>query len=160
MTSKRTAGLLAAALASLPLGCGGVGKVSGRVTYGGKPVPIGIIIFHPERGRAVAEEIEDGVYRAGKVPVGTVRVTVSTAFHRREYEAMKRLREEERKGVKRKPHPMKQPNTEGRERAEKEWPLLKAMIDIPEKYADPKTSGLSFTIHPGSQELDIEIPKE
>jgi hypothetical protein len=98
MLRKLAAGLLVAALTSLLLAflylTTRPGKVSGRVMYDGKPVPIGAIAFHPEgSGRRVTVDIEDGVYRAGKMPVGTVRVTVHTAMFRRSYEAMKLRRQ-------------------------------------------------------------------
>ena len=40
------------------------------------------------------------------------------------------------------------------------WERIKDMIDVPEKFADPRTSSLKYEIKPGSQQLDIEVPKD
>jgi hypothetical protein len=58
-------------------GCGGgKGNVSGTVTVNGKPLPMGVIVFTPESGAAVAAEIIDGKYSASGVPSGTVKVSL------------------------------------------------------------------------------------
>ena len=63
------AALLAAALLALtPIGCGvsGMGSVSGRVTYQGKPVPKGTITFVtrlPNKRNAVGALQADGSYQ-------------------------------------------------------------------------------------------------
>jgi hypothetical protein len=57
--------VLAAAAALALTGCGGerLGKVSGTVTVGGKPVPTGTIQFIPAAGKAAIASIEpDGTY--------------------------------------------------------------------------------------------------
>ena len=73
----------------LAVGCGGPSRpatvpVSGRVTYQGKPVPLGQIMFHPEKGRPAMGTIgADGSYRLttfqtpgdGATP-GRYRVTI------------------------------------------------------------------------------------
>src|SRR5262245_3303776 len=53
-------------LITLAWGCGGgptLGRVTGKVTYAGKPVTQGRIWFYPEAGRAALGEIgPDGTY--------------------------------------------------------------------------------------------------
>src|SRR5436190_2169677 len=101
MLRKLTATLFAVALVSLAFAVALVslarneydptkraGKVTGKVTYDGKIVPVGIITFHPERGNAVRLEIEGGEYWAEKVPPGSCIVTVSTAEQRAVYNAV------------------------------------------------------------------------
>lgn len=66
-------GVLAAGLLSLLAGCGGPAgppryELSGKVTYGGQPVPAGSIMFAPDKsqgndGPGASVEIKDGVYR-------------------------------------------------------------------------------------------------
>ena len=73
---------LAVVIAWLTAGCGGSGgparyDLSGKVSYGGKPVPAGRIVFEPDgakgnSGPASYAEIHDGRYAAprGKGTVG------------------------------------------------------------------------------------------
>jgi hypothetical protein len=51
--------------------------VEGKVTFNGKPVEKGKVIFHPEKGNPVEADIKDGQYTAKGVPVGTLTVTVT-----------------------------------------------------------------------------------
>src|SRR5947208_117269 len=107
MLRKPTVGLFAVALLFLTLGCSDskekkedckedkkrdgkkgddiardevlmMGKITGKVTYDRKSVPVGIITFHPEKGTGVMVELENGKYTADKVPTGPVTVTVNT----------------------------------------------------------------------------------
>jgi hypothetical protein len=58
-------------------GCGGgKGSVSGTVTVNDKPLPMGMIVFTPATGAAVAAEIKDGKYEAVGVPAGDVKVSL------------------------------------------------------------------------------------
>src|ERR1700687_5390629 len=80
--------LLACCLLGMALtGCGGprLGKVSGRVTVGGKPVTSGTIMFHPDAGPTAVGTIQpDGTYTltTGKpgdgAVVGAHRVTIQS----------------------------------------------------------------------------------
>jgi hypothetical protein len=75
-------------LVLLAAGCGGPGRpetipLTGRITYQGKPVPTGRIMFYPEQGRPATGTIEaDGTYRlttfvAGDgASLGRYRVTI------------------------------------------------------------------------------------
>ncbi len=85
--------VLTAMLMCFLLGCGvGDGpqrfEVSGKVTFGGKPVPTGRIQFEPDtskgnRGPAGYAEIKDGVYntqQTGKGTVGGPHVVVILGF--------------------------------------------------------------------------------
>jgi hypothetical protein len=55
------------------------GKVAGRVTFEGKPLPAGKITFHFDNGQFVGSRIKDAKYAVDRVPVGTWKVTIEGA---------------------------------------------------------------------------------
>src|SRR5438105_2273574 len=63
-------------------GCGGgriTSTVTGTVSYQGKPVPAGKVSFYGPNDQVASALIgEDGSYEAMNVPLGTVRVAVTT----------------------------------------------------------------------------------
>jgi hypothetical protein len=63
-------------------GCGGqsTGDITGKVTYDGKPLPAGRVMFFWRGGENAYSSVikEDGSYSLFKVPVGPVQVTVET----------------------------------------------------------------------------------
>ncbi len=145
------------------------GKLTGKVTYDGKTVPVGIINFHPAKGIGVVAEIENGKYTADKVPAGPVTITVNTILHREIY---KNLEKQLKSGggppggggaAKLKDKLKDKGKLKGLEdlnkRMKKEWEKLKDMIDVPEKFADPEKSGLTYTVQPGDQKFDLDLKK-
>lgn len=113
----------------LTTGCGQSGpataEVAGTVTYRGKPLPLGSVLFVPEDKHAqpVGATIDArGQYRLDAVP-GTYQVEV---------QMIARLRS--------------QPAPEG-EAAGMNMPVVEWLI--PEKYAHYQTSGLSATVEAG-----------
>src|SRR5262249_23608826 len=154
-----------------------MGRITGKVTYDGKIVPAGIINFHPEMGRGVVAVIDNGKYIAEKVPPGRVTFTVNTAEIRRVYKALEAQRKsggglggapplrggagphvkDKLKGTK---GPADLPGAKELAKKEKEArEKIKDLIDVPQKFADPKTSGLTYTVKAGSQEINVKIPK-
>jgi hypothetical protein len=52
------------------------GSLEGKITFKGKPVAKGKILFHPAKGKAIEAKIKaDGTYAAKAVPAGKVRVS-------------------------------------------------------------------------------------
>lgn len=125
-------------------------KITGKVTYDGKVVPVGTVIFIPEKGPAVSAEIEDGEYTADKVRLGRVAVAVSTALHRKVLKELQSKQKE--KGA--------PGGEELAKQREKALAKLKDMIDVPEKFEDPKRSGLKYEIKPGPQVINIDLARD
>ena len=80
MLSYRPSWVLAAYLVllfSTSHALAGDSKVSGIVTYRGKPIEAGKIFVHLENGEFVGAKVkEDGNYTLSRVPEGTWKVTV------------------------------------------------------------------------------------
>jgi len=130
--------LTAAAMALSPLACGRSGpemaRVSGTVTYQGKPVPKGTVSFvstDPARRNATGQLDANGFYRlqteepGDGAEVGDYEVTIFS---------------HEEKILDYRP---KEP--------------VKAQRLIPEKYENPKTSGLKRTVKSGSNTFDFPL---
>lgn len=113
-------------------GCGpSFGDVRGRVTLGGKPVTKGIVIFLDETNLPYSGEIQpDGTYSIRKIPAGPVKVY---AYTRPPSSATLRTKDPAA--------PAEKPGPD----------------DIPAKYANPETLGLSTTIKSGSNEYNLEL---
>jgi hypothetical protein len=150
-------------------GCSKSGKVTGTVMLDGKIVPVGTITFHPEKGKAVSADFEDGKYSVEKVPPGQCTVTVDTSRQRAELNAGLK----EAQGAQATPPGFKPPKTgntvpaemqdamsQGKEAQKERLAKLKNMVDVPPDFADPKKSGLTYTLTAGSQEIDIEMKKK
>jgi hypothetical protein len=139
---------LAAVLLS---GCGGgrptTAAVSGTVTFRGRPVTAGTVLFIADDGTqsASAELSPEGTYAMPGAPVGPVRVAVQTAAFR--------YRRAAPAGVKPPPglvasSPQYQPVDN---------PVGTVYVPIPAHYESPEESGLSYTVQRGQQTLDIAL---
>ena len=130
---RRPVALLALALAAVA-GCGDPDvlptvPVHGTVTFKGKPLPKGKILFQPEKGQPATGAIEDGkfvlsTYRHGDGAVaGTHKVAVIATE-----------------------------NVTGKDGVTNQKPL------IPESYADYTSSGIVITVEPnGPSNLKIDL---
>jgi len=115
-------------------GCpGGVKKVTfrGNVSYKGQPVRSGIVKFvGPEGSYSAAVLQSDGTFIATDVVPGEVKVGV-----------------------------MEAPQGSGSSSDDKKTPGPKTPpVSLPEKYREPETSGLKYTITPETRDLSIDIP--
>lgn len=119
-------------LMSLLAGCGpkgpDVGQVSGTVTYKGKTLPTGTIVFIPEKEgslMAFAEIRQDGTYIAGTeefgpgVPLGKHRVMISAFIDH--------------------------------------GPEKSAEAILPEKYGSDRKSGLTADVEAGENVVDFSL---
>lgn len=125
---RRISLLLVAGLLAFLSGCGGgIGSVSGEVTFNGQPLPNGRITFICSGGNkpALAADITEGHYEIANVPAGPVEVTVETFNMRAD------------------PVPGGPPP-----------PLVPKgykYVKVPTRYGSAKDSGLGFEVVPGPQ---------
>jgi hypothetical protein len=113
--------------------------VSGTVLFQGKPLPGGRVSFVAKGGFAASEIIdENGKYQI-KAPVGDVEIGVDNQML------------QQQRGKPTSTPRLKQPG------AEPSKPLKGRWVNISPSYADPHTSGLKFTVKPGTQTHDVEL---
>jgi hypothetical protein len=158
MATRTCCLLLAAGLLGMVLtGCCGLrlGKVSGRVTVGGKPVPRGTILFYPEAGPTAVGAIRpDGTYTLttqkpgdGAV-VGAHRVTIQATNvgpgSMVEAKSFEEEVERARKGT-----------------GKRQMWLVPGKVDwiVPEKYSRVQTTTLTAKVDPGSNTVNFDIPE-
>jgi len=178
-TNNRT--LLPLAVLSLVLlfgviGCSRSGKVTGKVTYDEKTLPVGTVTFHPDQEgkQPISVEIIDGQYTADKLPPGSYTVTVSTLSQRKTLDNLKKsgggspLSPMSGGGGKIDPSKQKDkgaekfvmPGKDDIEKGKKEMQeRLEGMIDVPPKFADKEKSGVTVEVKTGAQTHDIDLPK-
>jgi hypothetical protein len=115
------------------------GTVTGKVSYNGEAVPSGTVAFYGKDDEVSSAPIgPDGTYEATKVPLGEVKVTVTT------------------------PLP---PDPSAAERLKKNPMVIERgitikqqkVVSVPRKYNLPGTSGISLTVTQGSQPFDITL---
>jgi hypothetical protein len=145
-------GVLAVSLVFL-VGCGKTKKessISGKVTYGDKPVTGGSIQLHPVEGKGQPFLItiaKDGTFSAKGAPVGEMKVTVETESIRgmtggNPYAG-------QMKGGMKPPGDNKLP--------EMDTSNMFKYVKIPLIYAKPETTPLIWTVEPGATKKDINL---
>jgi hypothetical protein len=122
------------------LGCGenkNEGEVSGTVTYQGQPLPQGSVSFFDSSNKYLASSgIIKGTYATTaplKVPIGPVKVTVTTPSRSSGSRSVK--------GV-----------------AKSKSGETITVISIPAKYGSADSSGLTYTVKPGANTYNIDLP--
>jgi hypothetical protein len=161
---RRLAAALVAGLALAPLGCGGTGTVTGKVTYNGEPLPSGTVIFWNADGKGTKEaEIQsDGTYKIDQMPAGPARVAVMTSPSA-EAAGGGRGGPPGRGPSGGPPHSMVPPadklppGVDPGKMYGNGKPEPKKSVKIPTTYADPEKSGLKYTVTKGPQEWDIPL---
>jgi len=153
------------ALLPIVAGCApGRGKVSGQVTYNGKPVPGGLVTFRPadpKENSVTAELDTDGRFSV-ILPAGEVLVSIDN----RELEPRQAggipslpsglpIAADVRAKIAKGPPP-KAPEPDAKSGDDVRVPKGR-YLPIPEKYYLAETSELKFTIKDGDQPLNIEL---
>jgi hypothetical protein len=117
--------------------------VSGKVTHKGKSVTSGEVLFLSENGALTRASIgADGTYTARGVPVGPAKVGVDNPPPT----------ESPAPGL----PPSKDASNDPEVKELKE--RAARYVATPKQYRDPKQSGLTYTVQPGSQTHDIDLP--
>jgi hypothetical protein len=153
-------------------GCGGVkyGKVSGKVTSKGSPLPGGVVTFWPQDaggGPGGSVIAEDGSYSAS-VPVGEASVTVETeSISGKAKTWLEQQSQPQGKGAAKRgaggrrmipPQVLEQIKTGMEEKGNKLPEAVKGnYVKINPMYAKPNSSGFKTTIHSGQQEFNIDL---
>jgi len=150
-------GVLLLLLLPVMSGCGpGQGKVTGRVTLGGTPVPGGSLLFRPANPKfnAVSAEInEQGNYEA-VLPAGEVQVSVDNQALKPRERITGIIPPTVRSRLPAAPPPapaVENPNAPTTPHGR--------YVEIPKKYYQIETSGLKFTVQGGDQTQPIELTK-
>jgi hypothetical protein len=130
-------------LLPMALGCGsGAPSVSGTVTFAGRPLSSGTVLFHGADGRIEHGMIgEEGRYAIADAPPGDVRITVSA-------------HPVAPAGLPSAGEPPSPPAGFGPARTEVRDSSFAA---IPPRYRDPEQSGLRYTVRDGAQTHDIDL---
>jgi len=167
---KRASVFLTAATL-LAVGCGSKATITGTVSYKDKPIPEGNIVFTPESGgRPVSAVIKDGKYTAEKVPTGPAKVTISSMYMKGADTNTPLAKKGVAKGVGGGPPELTKklggppedaplpPEARAmmERRASMADPSKKGM-KIPDHYADPEKSGLTYTVQSGQQTKDFKL---
>ena len=121
-------------------GCGQrKGKVTGKVSYKGEAVPSGTVAFYGKGDAVSSAPIgPDGTYQATEVPLGEVKITVTTPPPPDPHAAEK---------LKKNPMVVQKNIVIKQEK----------VVSVPRKYNLPGTSGISLTVTGGSQPFDITL---
>jgi hypothetical protein len=123
-------------LVSAISGCGkSSATVTGHVRYQGQAVTAGTVAFYgPDNQLDTAVIKSDGSYTATKVPLGPVKVTVST------------------------PQPMSERMVEHLQKMKKgQFTPPPKTVAVPPKYGKADKSGLELTVEKGSQPFEIDL---
>jgi hypothetical protein len=113
--------------------------VRGKLTFKGEAVPSGTVAFYgPGDQVANAALLPDGTFEATGVPLGEVKVAVTTPPPN-DPKAAERLKNNPM--VKERGITVKQ----------------EKVVSVPRKYNLPGTSGISLTVTQGSQQFDITL---
>jgi len=152
MTANRRTLLIVPLCLVLASGCLGSksnapAKISGAITYNGKPVTGGSISFLPETGPGYSAVIDDqGTYAITDMPIGDMTVSIETDSAKAKQQA--RPYTDGGAGH-------KQTMSPSQENADTAPKIV--YVKIPAKYNNPKTSGLSVDVKAGRQVHNFEL---
>jgi hypothetical protein len=127
------------------VGCGKPSApVAGTVTYKGKPLAYGHVIFFTSDGLSSTAEIQsDGTYAAPRVMVGDAKVAVSAVDPKLLEDGKKAVEDMRARGT----GAFKPPRIDDE----------KKYFRLPSAYGDPNQSGITYKVVPGDNKFNIEL---
>jgi hypothetical protein len=145
----RSHGHVAACLLLLAaVGCGkGTASVSGQVIYQGRPLAGGAVTFYGENNWMQSAWIDTGgKYTITQAPAGAVKVTVVPSEPRDSPASAGKIK-----------HSGKAGEVPKQSAKKEDAPPAGKSVALPGRYKDPDQSGLSYTLVPGTQTINIEL---
>ena len=151
MSMKRLCCVLLVVLVGLEVGCGGVSetklpesgaKLTGTISLDGVPVEFALVTVQGPNGSAIGKVMDDGKYVVENVPLGQVSLGVNTQAAKGDYQS-------------------KMMSMNAGAVDPKSSKKIKAVkfVDVPAKFFDPNSSGLSTTVEKGTHEFNLELKK-
>ena len=145
-------------------GCGGgTGSISGKITHKGKPVVFGTITFIDEQGKSTTGEISpDGSYTVSGVGIGVAKILVGSSLPASAASTGKGKSanpREKGRGARKGDEAPPPRSSGGREDTPVEVApeVAKKWFPIPDSYADPAVSTLSYTVTSGVNTYDVVL---
>jgi hypothetical protein len=131
-------------------GCSSHGSISGKITYKGKPLSSGTVTFVPEQGGGFSCDIHNGEYKIANIPSGPAKIAVIPASTSAPIDYVMKMRPPKELLEKAAPgKSIETPTKEGSPKIETPFP--------PDKFKNPDTSGLTYTVKSGPQVHDIDL---
>ena len=116
--------------------------LEGTVTFGTEKLEFAMILVTSSSGTSQGKVNENGKYKLDSVPIGEVKIGVNTSAARGDFQT--KIMQQNSAAA----DPNKSKRIEGPK-----------FVDVPEKFFNPETSGLTTTIAKGPNTFDIKIPK-
>jgi hypothetical protein len=115
--------------------------LEGTVTYNGQALEFAMILVQGPDGAATAYIGDDGKYKVENVPLGPVKIGVNTSAARGQFQSK-----------------MMSGNKEAADPGKSKRLSAPRFVDVPPKFFEPETSGLTRTIEKGVNTYDIVLP--
>jgi hypothetical protein len=164
MKSTRSGLLGLLVLFPLPLlaGCGNTTTVKGQVLLDGQPLPGGILSFVPAAGNPgnlmTATIQEDGSFVMTDAPIGPVAVSIANAHLKPEDPQEKARRDRgEAPGGRRLARYWLRPKAIEQIAQQADAPKIGRFVELPVKYYNPATSGITVKVKRGGDPVRIEL---
>jgi hypothetical protein len=134
--------LLVAVLIAGVGGCGKTARVTGKVSYQGRDVVYGSVVFLGADNKAHSGVIgPDGTYTVEGVPPGEAKISVLSRDPSKGRSAARRQKPAQ---------PSEKPSASPE--------AVKGWFPLPSNYESPDNSGLSYTVSSGHVRHDVELP--